>query len=210
VTHGYATGRPLAASEFSGGNATVAAVLRRLGFTAHGSTSPPWTRDAVILACDLVAANEWHELRRGDPRVTELSELLQRLPLHPLIERPPNFRSPDSVSRKTTDLYTANPDYQGTPTRGGHIDRETPRLPDRGLLRLMPIRQVGEPTGEHREADGCGRDRDRADTGESAPHDESTAAAGYGNESVPTDASMWRQVLWRRALCGRVLGRCVA
>jgi 5-methylcytosine-specific restriction enzyme A len=77
----------------------------------------------VILACDLVVANGWHELRTGDPRVTELSELLQRLPIHPLIERPPTFRSADSVSRKTADLYTAHPDYGGRPTRGGRVDR---------------------------------------------------------------------------------------
>jgi hypothetical protein len=77
VAHGHATGRPLASGEFSGGNATVAAALRRLGFTVYGSASPPWTRDEVILACDLVVANGGHELRTGDPRVTELSELLQ-------------------------------------------------------------------------------------------------------------------------------------
>lgn len=85
VAHGYATGRSLASSEFSGGNATVAAALRRLGFTGYGSTSPPWTRDEVILACDLVVGNGWRELRTGDPRVTELSELLRRLPIHALI-----------------------------------------------------------------------------------------------------------------------------
>ncbi len=99
MAHGYVTGRPLAAREFSGGNATVAAALRRFGFMVRGSTSPAWTRDEVVLACDLVVANGWRELRTGDPRVTELSELLQQLSAAQL-------KSNVSVSASTAVLKT--------------------------------------------------------------------------------------------------------
>jgi len=56
--------------------------------------------------------------------VVELSALLQRLPIYPVHLRAANFRSPDAVSRKTTDLATAHPDYQRTQTRGSRLDRK--------------------------------------------------------------------------------------
>lgn len=123
AAHGYATGEPLAPSQFSGGEATVARTLRTLGFTVVSAMRLDWDWQEVVLACALVYANDWRELRTPDPRVQELSQILQRLPIHPVYERPANFRSPDSVSRKTTDLATAHPDYQGKPTRGGKTDQ---------------------------------------------------------------------------------------
>ncbi|MEV6768004.1 HNH endonuclease [Nocardia sp. NPDC051030] len=84
--------------------------------------SPAWTRDELILACDLVVQNHWKELRQHDSRVAELSELLRSLPIHPPIARPETFRNPNSVSRKTTDIATHHPDYRGKPTRGGALD----------------------------------------------------------------------------------------
>ncbi|MEV5445369.1 HNH endonuclease [Streptomyces sp. NPDC052644] len=84
----------------------------------------PWNRDELLLACALVAENDWKELRQGDIRVLELSDLLRTLPLHPGDpSADPRFRSPDSVSRKTTDIATVHPDYPGTPTKGGSLSR---------------------------------------------------------------------------------------
>jgi 5-methylcytosine-specific restriction enzyme A len=124
VAHGVATGRTLAAREFSGGDATVARLLTRLGFVVVRRSNPDWFRDELILACDLVVENGWRELRTEDTKVVELSGLLQTLPIHPVFERAPNFRSPDAVSRKTSDLATAHPDYPGKQTRGGRGDRQ--------------------------------------------------------------------------------------
>jgi hypothetical protein len=126
VAHGYATGEALSAAAFSGGADTVQPVLERLGFEVVrvARRNPVWTRDEVVLACDLVVQNGWRELRTQDPRVQQLSELLRSMAIHPVIERLENFRSPDAVSRKTTDLATAHPDYPGARTRGGRIDRE--------------------------------------------------------------------------------------
>ncbi|MER7954509.1 HNH endonuclease [Streptomyces sp. NPDC096030] len=78
-----------------------------------------WVRDELLLACSLVAGNGWQELRQGDPRVLELSDLLRSLPLHGDASVDPRFRSPNSVSRKTTDIATAHPGYTGSMTKGG-------------------------------------------------------------------------------------------
>ncbi|TGB00990.1 HNH endonuclease [Streptomyces sp. MZ04] len=79
-----------------------------------------WTRDELLLACALVAQNDWHELRQGDESVLELSDLLRSLPTNrDNAASDPRFRSPNSVSRKTTDVATAHPSYPGAATRGG-------------------------------------------------------------------------------------------
>lgn len=85
--------------------------------------NPPWDWDELVLACALVASNDWKELRENDMRVMELSDLLQRLPLHTADVRGAQFRSTGSVSRKTTDLATCHPSYRGKATRGGSLDK---------------------------------------------------------------------------------------
>ncbi len=73
-----------------------------------------------MLAGALVVSNGWRELRTGEPEVQELSDLLRSLPLHaPEARSVPSFRSPDSVSRKTTDFMTNHPSYTGKATRCG-------------------------------------------------------------------------------------------
>lgn len=83
-----------------------------------------WTRDEIILAADLVRQNGWRELRVGDPRVEELSALLRRQPMHSDSIGDDRVRSAGSVSRKTTDIATQHPDYQGARTRGNRLDGE--------------------------------------------------------------------------------------
>lgn len=81
-----------------------------------------WTREEILLACDLVRENDWWELRPTDTRVVELSRLLQVPFAHPVRGRPANFRNPNSVSRKTADLMTRLPHYEGRATKGGRLD----------------------------------------------------------------------------------------
>lgn len=85
---------------------------------------PDWARDEIIVACDLVWANSWHELRAEYPQVIELSQLLNEYWLHPPHVRTDKFRNPNSVGRKTTDIATRHPDYTGGRTRGGRLDRD--------------------------------------------------------------------------------------
>jgi 5-methylcytosine-specific restriction protein A len=81
---------------------------------------PTWTEDELVLAGSLVVKNGWRELRTRDVDVQELSELLRSLPVHePEARALPGFRSPDSVSRKTTDFMTNHPLYSGKATRCG-------------------------------------------------------------------------------------------
>jgi 5-methylcytosine-specific restriction protein A len=81
---------------------------------------PAWTEDELVLAGALVVRNGWRELRTKDPEVHELSELLRSLPIHePEARALPAFRSPDSVSRKTTDFMTNHKLYPGKATRCG-------------------------------------------------------------------------------------------
>jgi len=82
--------------------------------------TPTWTEDELVLAGALVAKNGWRELRTQDREVQELSELLRALPIHgPEALALPGFRSPDSVSRKTTDFMTNHKLYPGRATRCG-------------------------------------------------------------------------------------------
>jgi 5-methylcytosine-specific restriction protein A len=82
--------------------------------------TPAWTEDELLLAGALVVRNGWKELRTNDRAVQELSELLRSLPLHgPEARSLHSFRSPDSVSRKTTDFMTNHPHYKGKATRCG-------------------------------------------------------------------------------------------
>lgn len=108
-------------NEFEGGDSKAAALLRRLGFTVT-TPSPPWDWDELVLACDLVAGNDWRELTGTRPEVIKLSQLLQQLSPLPRESRHPRFRSPEAVSRKTADIVTSEAGYAGAATRGNHLD----------------------------------------------------------------------------------------
>lgn len=152
VAHRYSHGKPLASSDFSGGENTVAAVLRRHGFTVISTRNPDWTRDEVVLACDLVARNSWRYLTAEDPKVVELSELLRRLGIHSPENYGPDFRNPNGVARKTADIATQHPDYQGKPTHGGRHDasvlEEFLRDPDAMSQLANAIREAAEDSAE--------------------------------------------------------------
>ena len=61
--------------------------LDALGLTVRYLPYLDWTRDEIILACELVEANGWKQLDASDGRVIALSELLQSPAIHPL-DRP--------------------------------------------------------------------------------------------------------------------------
>ncbi|MDV6298995.1 HNH endonuclease [Dietzia maris] len=125
AAHGYLPGREaLRSGDFTGGAASVVKRLRALGFRVPPNRAPTWVRDELILACDLVVQNEWRVVAAEDPRVIELSALLQSLPFHPPETRSLTFRNPNGVERKTGDLVSNHPDYKGTPTNAGATDRQ--------------------------------------------------------------------------------------
>ncbi len=122
VAHQWDQGRPLAPEEFSGGKDHAVAWLKRVGFQVKAIKNPDWARDEIILACHLVMENDWRGLDAQDSRVVELSGLLQLLPIHAEAERNEKFRNPNGVARKTFDIATRHPEYQGKPTNGGALD----------------------------------------------------------------------------------------
>jgi 5-methylcytosine-specific restriction protein A len=107
-----------------------------------------WQRDELLLACDLLAQNDWRQPGTGDPRIVELSSLLRRLPTYSHADRPENFRSPGSVRRKLGNLVTADDDYPDDKgrTRGAWLDAVVRReyLADRVRMEqeAQAIRQV--------------------------------------------------------------------
>ena len=121
--HGVSTGTPLGPGDFSGGDKTVAQRLEALGFTVLNVPNPDWTRDEIILACELVEANGWRQVDANDPRVRALSELLQSPAIHPF-PRNPDFRNPAGVAFKTYNIASTHPDYRGPQSNGNRLDKE--------------------------------------------------------------------------------------
>ena len=84
--------------------------LTALGFTVLNVPNPDWTRDEIILACELVEANGWRQVDAADPGVKALSDLLQSHAIHPAI---PVTRTSGtrlvSPSRPTTSLALIPP-----------------------------------------------------------------------------------------------------
>jgi 5-methylcytosine-specific restriction enzyme A len=91
---------------------------------AEGRRAPDWAWEEIVLACDLVVQNGWKQLAEDDPQVAELSGLLQKMDIHPPEVRGDKFRNTNGVVRKTADIATARPDYQGIKTNGGRRTEE--------------------------------------------------------------------------------------
>jgi 5-methylcytosine-specific restriction enzyme A len=170
AAHGHHKGlAPLASDEFYGGESDAVKYLRRLGFVVPPTREPTWTRDELILACDLVLENGWKGMGANDLRVQALSDLLQQLPIHPMEMRGPKFRNPNGVGRKTWDIATHHPDYKGAPTNAGATDLEV--LND-FLQREAEMRQAaqlirdGMSTGDLVEATEVVNDVDELDDDE--------------------------------------------
>ena len=83
-----------------------------------------WQWEEIVLACDLVYQNGWRQLDEGDPRVRELSGILQRMSIYPIEIRLPSFRNFAGVARKTWNIATEHPDYVGSPSNGNKLDKK--------------------------------------------------------------------------------------
>jgi 5-methylcytosine-specific restriction protein A len=88
-----------------------------------GARRIDWEWEELVLACDLVYRNGWRQLDSADPRVQELSETLQRMSIHPVDIRLPNFRNAAGVAQKTRNIATVHPDYVGRPSNGNKLDK---------------------------------------------------------------------------------------
>ena len=83
------------------------------------SRNPNWTRDELILALNLYINAGRVQLDNNDPRVIELSELLNNLPIHPTELRQAKFRNPNGVSMKLGNFLSIDPKYDGVGLQRG-------------------------------------------------------------------------------------------
>jgi 5-methylcytosine-specific restriction enzyme A len=81
--------------------------------------NPKWHRDEIILALDLYFRTDRGSIDKSNPKIIELSETLNKLPLFP--ERPDaeKFRNPNGVSLKLSNFLALDPAYKGKGMEGG-------------------------------------------------------------------------------------------
>lgn len=75
--------------------------------------NPKWHRDEIILALDLYFRTEPGQIHARNPDIIELSEILNKLPIHE--ERPDQvkFRNPNGVGLKLSNFLAIDPSYDG-------------------------------------------------------------------------------------------------
>lgn len=75
--------------------------------------NPKWHRDEIILALNLYFNLEPGQIHARNPEIIELSDILNKLPIHE--ERPDEvkFRNPNGVGLKLSNFLAIDPDYQG-------------------------------------------------------------------------------------------------
>lgn len=75
--------------------------------------NPKWHRDEIILALDLYFQPDRGSIDKHNPKVQELSELLNRLPLYPDRPDAEKFRNPNGVGLKLSNFLAIDPLYEG-------------------------------------------------------------------------------------------------
>jgi hypothetical protein len=105
----YPDAGPLLAKDFSGGEATVKARLESLGFAflaldGDFTRNPDWTREETILALDLYVRRRPRLPGETDREVIALSELLRQRATQQSIKGNAQFRNPNGVSMKVSNL----------------------------------------------------------------------------------------------------------
>lgn len=102
------------------------AVISRIPRTARRRTrtnSPDWTRDELILALDVYLHQRGHIPTPRDAEILELSDLLNRIPIHTVRPDLEKFRNPNGVVLKITNFAALDPQYPGAGmSRGGRLD----------------------------------------------------------------------------------------
>ncbi len=128
AAHGYLPGgAALAASEFSGGESSVAHRLRQLGFTISEppARNPAWTRDELILALDLYVRFMGNPPDKGSKEIVALSVLLNRI-AGGLEGGDVTLRNPNGVYMKLMNFRRFDPVYQAQGksglTRGNKLE----------------------------------------------------------------------------------------
>lgn len=75
--------------------------------------NPKWHRDEIILALDLYFRLDSSKMTSSHPDIIELSELLNRLPIHDIRPDEVKFRNPNGVNLKLNNFKAFDPSYSG-------------------------------------------------------------------------------------------------
>ena len=83
--------------------------------------NPKWHRDEIILALDLYFSLTRGSIDKNNPKIIELSKILNALPLFP--ERPDEekFRNANGVTLKLSNFLSFDPNYAGKGMSSGSI-----------------------------------------------------------------------------------------
>lgn len=82
-------------------------------------TNPHWARDELILALDLYFDHRPDKISVRHPAVRELSDVLNRLPIHGDVSGFPKFRNANGVYMKMCNFLRFDPSYTGKGLTGG-------------------------------------------------------------------------------------------
>lgn len=86
---------------------------------------PKWHRDEIILALDLYYSIEPKEMDHKNPKIIELSEILNNLPIHKDRKDNQKFRNANGVGLKLSNFKAIDPDFEGKGMdRYSKLDRE--------------------------------------------------------------------------------------
>lgn len=87
--------------------------------------NPKWHRDEIILALDLYFASDRGSIDNKNPKVIEVSNIINNLPLFPDRPDEEKFRNPNGVSLKLSNFLSIDPTYTGKGMTGGSkLDEE--------------------------------------------------------------------------------------
>ena len=81
--------------------------------------NPKWHRDEIILALDLYFSADRGSIDKNNPKIQELSKILNDLPLFPDRPDEEKFRNSNGVSLKLSNFLAFDDDYTGVGMTGG-------------------------------------------------------------------------------------------
>lgn len=87
--------------------------------------NPKWHRDEIILALDLYFRMDSSKMTSSHPDIIELSELLNRLPIHDVRPDEAKFRNANGVNLKLNNFKAFDPTYSGIGMQNfGKLDKQ--------------------------------------------------------------------------------------
>lgn len=73
----------------------------------------PWSKEEIVLALDLYFDPHRGPIDKQNPKIIELSALLNRLRATPQINDEEKFRNPNGVGLKLSNFLALDPSYKG-------------------------------------------------------------------------------------------------